>query len=145
MICASFPAINVLIMREYNFRQNSSRSMRDFFASSKLKFLKGSKLQTHNLTVTMRGDMGTESPLENSSSGQVLQHDGQDSKGAIFPIERLRRIGPPPPINPETSRRESWYTIVTSPTFSGPTTPEWARKASDEVVGDIESKGRQDS
>ncbi|KAF9878196.1 integral membrane protein [Colletotrichum karsti] len=168
MICACLPAVNILIMRGCDFTPNSSRATRNFFQPIELKFLKGSKLQTQNLTAMMRTDMGLESssamPSEQVSQGTQGTQAMQEPRDFIFPIERLSKIHTGQSRDPESGRPDSWYTKVTSPTFSGPSSPDWARKAADEGFSfsgpstpemtrkalteglmDIESTGRRDS
>lgn len=147
MICACLPAVNILIMRGCDFSANSSRATRSFFGPVELKFLKGSKLRTQNLTAMMVTEVGTEAGMESSSmnpSVQMLQAQGGEQQPEpadfIFPIERLSRLGPVRTAS-TAAGSDDWYTKVTSPTFSGPTSPDWARKAADEMggPGDLES------
>lgn len=147
MICACLPAVNILVMRRCDFTPNSSRATRNFFAPVELKFLKGSKLQTQHLTGVLRtSELGMESssvnPSEQVSQGTQVMHEPRDF---IFPFERLSRIGSIPLRNPESGRPDSWYTKVTSPTFSGPSSPEWARKGADENIRQLESGDRRDT
>nr|XP_036588144.1 uncharacterized protein CTRU02_02156 [Colletotrichum truncatum]KAF6799285.1 integral membrane protein [Colletotrichum truncatum] len=139
MICACLPAVNIIIMRGCDFSPNSSRGTRNFFPPVELKFLKGSKLRTQNLT-----DM--ESSSVNPSDQGVMGR--KEARSCIFPIERLSRIETIPENSPETATRpDDWYTKVTSPTFSGPTSPDWARNAVNGKAEprDIESAGTPDS
>ncbi|TDZ24843.1 hypothetical protein Cob_v002506 [Colletotrichum orbiculare MAFF 240422] len=143
MICACLPAVNILIMRGCDFSANSSRGTgRSFFAPLELKFLKGSKLQTQNLTNMMQTEFEADSGSPSDQNAQAQEA----SRDAIFPIERLSRLGPIETNTTATTRPDSWYTKVTSPTFSGPASPEWARKAFDETGGplDLESGGKRE-
>ncbi|TDZ54366.1 Satratoxin biosynthesis SC1 cluster protein 4 [Colletotrichum trifolii] len=143
MICACLPAVNILIMRGCDFSANSSRGTgRSFFGPIELKFLKGSKLQTQNLTNMMRTEFEADSGSPSDQNAQAREA----SRDAIFPIERLNRLGPIETNTTATTRPDSWYTKVTSPTFSGPASPEWARKAFDETGGplDLESGGKRE-
>ncbi|KAK2738578.1 integral membrane protein [Colletotrichum kahawae] len=147
MICACLPAVNILVMRRHDFTPNSSGAMRNFFAPMELKFLKGSKLQTQHLTGVLRtSELGMESSSVNHSEqisqGTQVMHEPRDF---IFPFERLSRIGSVPLRNPELGRPDSWYTKVTSPTFSGPSSPDWARKGADEGIRQLESGDRRDT
>ncbi|KAH9229204.1 hypothetical protein K456DRAFT_1845470 [Colletotrichum gloeosporioides 23] len=147
MICACLPAVNILVMRRCDFTPNSSRVTRNFFAPIELKSLKGSKLQTQHLTGVLRtSELGMDSssvnPSEQVSQGTQVMHEPRDF---IFPFERLSRIGSIPLRNPESGRPDSWYTKVTSPTFSGPSSPEWARKGADEGIRQLESGDRRDT
>ncbi|TEA16270.1 Satratoxin biosynthesis SC1 cluster protein 4 [Colletotrichum sidae] len=143
MICACLPAVNILIMRGCDFSANSSRGTgRSFFGPIELKFLKGSKLQTQNLTNMMQTEFEADSGSPSDQNAQAQEA----SRDAIFPIERLSRLGPIETNTTATTRPDSWYTKVTSPTFSGPASPEWARKAFDETGGplDLESGGKHE-
>ncbi|KAF6816528.1 integral membrane protein [Colletotrichum sojae] len=150
MICACLPAVNILIMRGCDFSANSSRATRSFFGPVELKFLKGSKLRTQNLTAMMATELGTEvgTGMESSSvnPSDILQAQGEQPADFIFPIERLSRLGPVQTAS-TAAGSDDWYTKVTSPTFSGPASPEWARKAADEMIetGDLESGSRRGS
>ncbi|KAL0934579.1 uncharacterized protein CTRU02_211378 [Colletotrichum truncatum] len=137
MICACLPAVNIIIMRGCDFSPNSSRGTRNFFPPVELKFLKGSKLRTQNLTGMLRSDADMESSSVNPSD-----------QGVMGRKERLSRIETIPENSPETATRpDDWYTKVTSPTFSGPTSPDWARNAVNGKAEprDIESAGTPDS
>ncbi|KAF6823098.1 integral membrane protein [Colletotrichum plurivorum] len=152
MICACLPAVNILIMRGCDFSANSSRATRSFFGPVELKFLRGSKLRTQNLTAMMATELATEvgTGMEESSvnpSDQILHaQGGEQPTDFIFPIERLSRLGPVQTAS-TAAGSDDWYTKVTSPTFSGPASPEWARKAADEMIetGDLESGSRRGS
>ncbi|KAF6835504.1 integral membrane protein [Colletotrichum musicola] len=150
MICACLPAVNILIMRGCDFSANSSRATRSFFGPVELKFLKGSKLRTQNLTAMMATELATDvgTGMESSSvnPSDFLQAQGEQPADFIFPIERLSRLGPVQTAS-TAAGSDDWYTKVMSPTFSGPASPEWARKAADEMIetGDLESGSRRGS
>ncbi|OLN88242.1 hypothetical protein CCHL11_00077 [Colletotrichum chlorophyti] len=123
MICACLPAVNIILMRGFDCSRDSSNNSNSFFATIELKFLKGSKLQTHHLTEAEREPAVFSRPIE--ENGQL-----RTDKSFIFPIERLNK--PQPTMQRDVERGESldeWQLKLTMSPFSEPDSPDWARRA----------------
>ncbi|WQF80653.1 hypothetical protein CDEST_05667 [Colletotrichum destructivum] len=124
MICACFPAINILLTHGFDCSQESSRNTGG--SSTKriieLKFLKGSRLRTQQMT---------EAQVEPQPEPQQPPIPERGSVGYIFPIERLSRLqsSSQPGVRAATPPDE-WCSQVVSSPFSEPDSPDWARKGS---------------
>ncbi|KAK1975379.1 hypothetical protein LZ30DRAFT_808714 [Colletotrichum cereale] len=121
MICACFPATNILLSRRFDKSQESSRNTTGSSSKRALKFLRGSKLETQEMT---------EVQTEDAEEGHQPSPP-QEGGDFIFPIERISRL--PPALqrgwSTETYPDEWSSNLVTSP-FSDTGAPEWARKGS---------------
>ncbi|KAK1974331.1 hypothetical protein LZ30DRAFT_740792 [Colletotrichum cereale] len=121
MIYACFPAANLLFSRRFDRSQESSRNTTG--GSSRkalnLKFLRGSKLETQQIT-----DVQTVDTEEGHQ-----QSPPQERGDFIFPIERISRL--PPALqrgwSTETCPDKWGSNLVTSP-FADAGALEWAQK-----------------
>ncbi|KAK6221262.1 integral membrane protein [Colletotrichum tabaci] len=124
MICACFPAVNILFTHGFDCSQESSRNTGG--SSTKriieLKFLKGSRLRTQQMT---------EAQVEPQPETQQPPIPERVGVGYIFPIERLSRLqsSSQPGVRAATPPDE-WCSQVVSSPFSEPDSPDWARKGS---------------
>ncbi|KAK2001924.1 hypothetical protein LX36DRAFT_652806 [Colletotrichum falcatum] len=135
MICACFPAINILLTRSFEASQNSSRYTLSIKKAS-LKFLKGSRLQTQQMTDVHTMAAAAEEaravpplPPQPSIGVPIMPHQTREY---IFPIERISR--PPPALQRTWSASgasaDEWFTKLCASPFSDPGTPDWARTGS---------------
>ncbi|KAK2010232.1 hypothetical protein LZ32DRAFT_639569 [Colletotrichum eremochloae] len=138
MICACFPAINILLTRRAEGSRESSHNTTSMNKAS-LKFLGGSRLRTQRMTEvqtmpqtmpqTVPQTVAMEEARVPPPTHQTPQRASQETGDCIFPIERLSRL---PPALQRTWNKETWpdewcTNLCTSP-FSDPGAPEWARK-----------------
>ncbi|KDN67294.1 hypothetical protein CSUB01_01494 [Colletotrichum sublineola] len=134
MICACFPAINILLMHRAEGSRESSRNTTSVIKAN-LKFLGGSRLRTQRMTEvqtmpqTVPQTVAMEEGRVPPPTHQTPQRASQETGDCIFPIERLSRL---PPALQRTWNKETWpdewcTNLCTSP-FSDPGAPEWARK-----------------
>ncbi|KAK6227642.1 hypothetical protein QIS74_01197 [Colletotrichum tabaci] len=124
LICACLPAVNILFLRGFECVTDSSRGT--LGSIIELKFLRGSRLRTQQLTTTeVAPDTARENvPVVPPGPTQEARED------YIFSVERISR--PPPATlqgDPETGEsRDDWYSNVMASPFSEPGSPDWARK-----------------
>ncbi|GJC94480.1 integral membrane protein [Colletotrichum higginsianum] len=113
MICACFPAVNILFTHGFDCSQESSRNTGG--SSTKriieLKFLKGSRLRTQQMT---------EAQVEPQPETQQPPIPERVGVGYIFPIERLSRLqsSSQPGVRAATPPDEWCSQVVSSPSRS---------------------------
>ncbi|WDK21179.1 integral membrane protein [Colletotrichum graminicola] len=125
MICACFPAVNILLTRRVDQSQQSSRYTHSSIVKS-LKFLGGSKLRTQHMTDVQT--VTTAAAVE-EARGPLPSPPRRD---CIFPMERISRLPPilQPSPNSKGNSSDEWFANLCTSPFSDPGAPEWARKGS---------------
>ncbi|KZL77827.1 integral membrane protein [Colletotrichum tofieldiae] len=133
MICSCFPAVNILLTHGFDCSQDSSRNTG---SSSKkiteLKFLRGSKLRTQEMTVVQVATADVpQQPPQQPPQHSPRQSPQQQREDYIFPIERLSRL--PPSLQQGVDKDtwpDEWCSKLVSSPFSDPGAPDWARNGS---------------
>ncbi|KAK2034727.1 hypothetical protein LX32DRAFT_607837 [Colletotrichum zoysiae] len=125
MICACFPAINILLTRHSAKTPESSGYTHSSIMKASLKFLGGSKLRTQQMTEVQTAAVTV-------AAEEVREPPPLPTRDCIFPIERISRL----PLtlqtscNSEAASSDDWCAKLCTSPFSDPGAPEWARRGS---------------